>query len=312
MVGPLFTQDVVTSSGQIGLYSMVNTAWGKRKSGRGLLTEDGFTLTELLVVIAIIAILASLMLSAVSEAKSRAQAAACENHLHQMGLALAMYAAESHHYPSIFLQLNGRRFATTNVTQTVTWADGLLTYYPIPWTNVAWHCPAYIAHQGIIIPQPPMLTLFSSYSYNGNGIVGESYEGSPASARPANLGLGITPGTAVADPAVVAPSETYAISDSRWFKYSHYAETGLAGKWAMSPWKYEYHITSPPPPRTVVHVETTPPHGPGYNMLFVDGHVDLVKRTDYLYPPRSATHWNRDNQPHREAWAPQSDWVIQQ
>jgi prepilin-type processing-associated H-X9-DG protein len=58
-------------------------------------------------------------------------------------------------------------------------------------------------------------------------------------------------------------------------------------------------------------VETDPPHGPGYNVLHVDGHVALVKRSDYLYPPRTAQHWNRDNQAHPEAWAPKSQWVIQ-
>jgi len=27
-----------------------------------------------------------------------------------------------------------------------------------------------------------------------------------------------------------------------------------------------------------------------------------VPRSDYLYPPRSARHWNRDNKPHPETW----------
>ena len=77
----------------------------------------------------------------------------------------------------------------------------------------------------------------------------------------------------------------------------------------MSPWKYEYHLANG---RTVIHVETAPPHGPGYNMLFVDGHAALVNRSDYLYPPRTAHNWDRDNQPHPEAWAPRSEWVVEQ
>lgn len=287
----------------------MNQARREFRSGRVPSADSGFTLTELLVTTAIIAMLASLLLAAVSRSKAQAQAVACKSRLHQMGLALAMYAAETHHYPSIILALNGR-FATTNVAQTVTWADALLPYYPLSWTNAAWHCPRYLANGGIILPQPPMLTPFSSYAYNANGVVGESYDGAPESACPRDLGLGIDVKTAVGDPAVVAPSEMYAVGDSRWWKYSHYSETGLAAKWRMSPWKYEYHITSPPPARTVVHVETAPPHGPGYNMLFVDGHVALVKRTDYLSPPRSAAHWNRDNKPHPETWAPLSDWVV--
>jgi prepilin-type processing-associated H-X9-DG protein len=58
--------------------------------------------------------------------------------------------------------------------------------------------------------------------------------------------------------------------------------------------------------------EKAPLHGPRYYILFADGHVALVKRSDYLYPPRTARNWNLDNQPHPEAWAPRSEWGVQQ
>ena len=53
--------------------------------------EPAFTLIELLVVIAIIAVLASLLLSAISRGKESARCAACKSNLRQIGLGLGMY-----------------------------------------------------------------------------------------------------------------------------------------------------------------------------------------------------------------------------
>ena len=273
----------------------------------------GFTLVELLVVLAIIALLTALVFPALARAKAQGRSTACKNHLRQIGLALGMYVADTGRYPPI------HDWDTRQL-----WMERLYAYYPLHWTNDSWNCPSYMANHGMAVfwatntVEPRAgARWWTSYAYNCNGIIGTGWNGwtaTPVVALRGSLGLGGVPQRVAREPEVVAPSQMFAVADARsyrrgsgpgWFPIE--PGNGTLGLYAMTPWVDAWHWD-----QSLQSLrEADPPHEQGYNMLFCDGHVTLVRRSDLLFPPRTAPNWNRDNQPHEEAWGPRGEWAIQ-
>ena len=187
--------------------------------------------------------------------------------------------------------------------------EKLIPYYPLVWTNRSWHCPTYLARNGMI----PYNDHFcpTSYCYNWRGIANGWGPGCPKYVYQLQLGLGFRSrdmAHSVQEPEVWAPSEMYTVADVR-AEVNAYMDTdvqpaaekkGVMGDTKMTPWTFVAGTE-----------ELPPPHQLGYDILFAEGHVALVSKRDYLFPPRTAHNWNRDNQPHPEAWAPRNRWAVQ-
>jgi len=271
----------------------------------------GFTLIELLVVIAIIAILASLLLSALSRAKMQANSTYCKNNLRQWGVAIELYLDDFPFYPPCQLTdvSNGpsifwtqRLQAYTSTSAQAFW-NGDNGHDPSSGCNTINACPDYLRLRGEFTPE------VGSYGYNASGfgytdnlglgpdILDEAYPVGPADVR------------LVRQLEVIAPGDMIAVGDAVLQDFDDtWPEADVKGNPHLcpdDPQIWAFLANQIPPGEADLMTKSLPDmkvrHGGIWNVGFCDGHVEGLTVTALFYPTNSVRqHWNRDRQPHPE------------
>jgi len=256
------------------------------------------------VVIAVIGILAALLLPALSWAKAQSRSTTCKNHLRQMGMALQMYVHEHENkYPYCANPSDHSLDDSVGPANTRYWWAKLWPYYPVKWTDAAYHCPGY---KGAIAGPHDSHAPYGSYGYNAFGVA-PPFVGYIDASRGIDIqftnwfGLGpqCHPKSrlrAVSESQVIVPSEMIALGDSRFLSGNAIGIPGGADVLTCGVLnRIKFPEFSFDPAR----------HGRNYNHAFCDGHVSAMNPWVLFNPTNTAAMWNYDHQPHSELWIPE-------
>lgn len=258
-------------------------------------------------VIAIIALLAGLLLPALSKAKASAYAVKCKSNLRQIGLGLRMYVDDQGFYPKIIPGAPWRNWARTINTN----LDQPLR--PSNWMGPPTDTRPYPIGC-FLCPSDKRKTHGSgeSYGYNASGIAFVDYiykkeEGLGLGGRGAARGV---PGSqsfpeAVTDSSVRAPSQMIAIGEAFQGSRSqsgHYDVFETLGDIVREGFYEADRIKGDDIGDGKFSASGRTRHRGRLNIVFCDGHVEGVKVQTLFFSTddRDLLLWNSDNKPHRE------------